>query len=123
MIRQPGMKPKLESRNRPGRSFRRERSPVAPKRVITCGYLGPTLDAIFVTAQALTSTTRTVKTRNPTPAESNQREWRNLPRHRQCRQSYLVQTVGEVYPTQEGWERLIASQPPQHAIGPKGHQP
>src|SRR5215475_14040977 len=87
MIRQPGMKPKLESRNRPGRSFRRERSPVAPKRVITCGYLGPTPDAIFVTAQILTSTTRTVKTRNPTPAESNQREWRNLPRHRQLLQA------------------------------------
>src|SRR3954465_15740613 len=43
-IRQPGMNPALARWNRPGSSFRRDRSPVAPTRTTTCGYLGPTRD-------------------------------------------------------------------------------
>src|SRR5215467_8000674 len=118
MIRQPGMKPRLESRNKPGRSFRRERSPVAPKSVITCGYLGPTPEGILVTAQILTPTTTTVKTRTQPRAESNQRQLRNLPRP-----GAVSNAGGQGGLSDVGrMERLIANQPPQHAIGPKGAQ-
>src|SRR5262249_10000881 len=49
MIRQPGMNPARESWNRPGRSFRRDRSPVAPIRTTTWGYFGPTPAGILPT--------------------------------------------------------------------------
>src|SRR5580692_1993456 len=56
-IRQSGMKPELARWNRPGMSFRRERSPVAPTSTTRCGYLGPTrpgtLAAVLIRSQRL----------------------------------------------------------------------
>src|SRR5262249_14963240 len=49
MIRQPGMKPAAERWKSPGSSLRRDRSPVAPTRMTTCGYFGPTPGGIFFT--------------------------------------------------------------------------
>ena len=42
MMRQPGMNPALGQVEQPGNSLRRDKSPVAPTRMTTCGYLGPT---------------------------------------------------------------------------------
>src|SRR5262247_64877 len=51
-IRHPGMNPVRESWNRPGKSFRRDRSPVAPISTTTWEYFGATPAGILPTYPA-----------------------------------------------------------------------
>src|SRR5258708_9543960 len=53
MILQPGMNPALDRWNKPGKSLRRARSPVAPNRTTTCGNCGPTPAEILAIVQIL----------------------------------------------------------------------